>query len=144
AGAFLALAALRPSPVLFLTWAIMGWALAHSRWRVWISTAASAVVLYFIGVLIRPGWFQVWVDYTIGSGGKLQAYQAHVPTLWGLLADFGAPAWSLVGGVIAFGLAIFSIGWMRRYKHTNFTSVALLFVPLSLFLSPYAWNYDFI
>lgn len=144
AGAFLALAALRPSPVLFLAWAIMGWALAHRRWRVWISTAASALVLYFIGVLIRPGWLAVWLEYTVGLGGKLEAYQAFVPTLWGLLADLGAPAWSLVGGVVSIGLAIFSIWWMRRYKHTNFTSVVLLFVPLSLFLSPYSWNYDFI
>lgn len=144
AGAFLALAALRPSPVLFLAWAIMGWALAHRRWRVWISTAASAVALYFIGVLVRPGWLQVWIEHTVGSDGKLDTYQAYVPTLWGLLADLGAPAWSLIGGVVSVGLAIFSIWWMRRYKHTNFTSVVLLFVPLSLFLSPYSWNYDFI
>lgn len=143
AGAFLALAALRPSPVLFLAWAVMGWALAHRRWRVWISTAASAVALYFISELVRPGWLQVWIEYTVGSGGKLQAYQAFVPTLWGLLAEFGE-AWSLVGGVIAFGLSVFSVWWMRRYKHTNFTSVSLLFVPLSLFLAPYAWNYDFV
>lgn len=144
AGAFLALAALRPSPVLFLAWAIMGWALAHRRWRVWISTAASAVALYFISELVRPGWLQVWLEHTVGASGKLPAFQAYVPTLWGLLAEFGAPAWSLFGGVLAFGLAIFSVWWMRRYKHTNLTSVMLLFVPLSLFLSPYAWNYDFV
>ncbi|QYK51759.1 MAG: DUF2029 domain-containing protein [Anaerolineales bacterium] len=144
AGAMLALAALRPSPVLFLAWAIMGWALAHRRWRVWISTAASALALYFISVLVRPGWLQVWLEHTLGRGGTLQANQAQVPTLWGMLADLGAPAWSLIGGVVAVALAIFSVWWMRRYKHTNFTSVVLLFVPLSLFLSPYAWTYDFV
>jgi hypothetical protein len=128
--------------VLFLALAVIGWALVHRRWRLWISTAASALALYVVSSLLRPGWLTAWLDYTIGANGKLQSYQAFVPTLWGMLVDFNVPARSVIWGGLSLILVAFSVWWMRRYKHTNFTSVVLVFVPLSLFLSPYAWNYD--
>lgn len=142
AGVMFALLALRPSPVAFLAMAIMVWAVVHRRWRLWISTAVSALVLYLLSSLIRPGWLSAWLDYTIGANGKLPSYQAFVPTLWGVLVDFNVPARQYVGLAISLILVGISVWWMRRYKHTNFTSIMLVFVPLSLFLSPYAWNYD--
>lgn len=142
AGAMLALVALRPSPVLVLALAIIIWAVIHRRWRLWISTAGSALVLFLLSSLIRPGWLTAWLDYTVGANGKLQTYQAFVPTLWGMLIDFNIAARQVVGLAISLLLIAFSVWWMRKYKHTNFTSLVLIFVPLSLFLSPYAWNYD--
>jgi hypothetical protein len=144
-GVMLSSLALRPNPVLFLIPAILIWAGLRARWKLWLSTVTSGLIYLLISWWIRPGWPSVWIDYAIGAQGKIHDYVAFVPTLWGMLTDFDAmPQLAKVAvGVITTVLMVgISVWWLRREKQKSFSALLLLFVPASLFLSPYAWNYD--
>ena len=145
-GIMLALLALRPGAVVYLVPAVLAWAALQRRWRVWFASGVASLTLLAVSWLIRPGWPAIWFDYTVGDKGKLYSYLAYVPTLWGMLNDFDVPAsaagkW-LIGGVVTLAVIGFSVFWLRKHKATDLTAVTLLFVPASLFLSFYAWNYD--
>lgn len=145
-GAMLALLALRPGAVVFLIPAVLVWAALQRRWRIWWAGGLTGLALLAVSWLIRPGWPGVWFDYTVGESGKLYSYVSYVPTLWGMLTDLNFPGTALgkilVGGGITALMLAFSAWWLWRNKQSNITSVTLLFVPTSLFLSFYAWNYD--
>ncbi len=146
AGVMLALLALRPGAVLYLIPAVLVWAALKQRWRIWFASGLTGLGLLAVSWMIRPGWPAVWFDYTVGGRGKLYSYVAYVPTLWGMLTDFNIPTTAL--GKVITGITItvlmlaFSAWWLWRHKQSSITAVVLLFVPASLFLSFYAWNYD--
>jgi hypothetical protein len=138
--------ALRPNPVLFLIPAILVWAGLQGRLKLWVGTVISGLVYLIVSWWIRPGWPNVWLDYAVGAQGKIHDYMALVPTLWGMLADFDllvSPLPKAVVGVILTLLMLaVSVWWLQRQKQRSFSALLLLFIPASLFLSPYAWNYD--
>jgi hypothetical protein len=92
-------------------------------------------VLAIATVIVSPGWPAEWLAELFGRRLRVAGL---LPTAWGLSADlFGTQAVApLLIAALVIGVAII----VRRMPgHLAFAALAL---PVSLFVSPYAWSYD--
>ena len=145
AGIVTGLLLLRPNPVVFFIPGLLIFAMVQKRWKYLAGFAAGIAGLFLISELIRPGWIGIWLDYTIGSHGKLYTYGQIAPTLIEFLNDIARSLSPLVrNGISIFITVLFfilGIGASLR-KNVSIGYVFSILITISLFITPYAWNYD--
>jgi len=86
--------------------------------------------LLAISLAIRPSWIQPWVAQSIHVQGQYGTLN-----LWGSL-DYGWAAW-----VIAAAAVVALVAWWR-VRHPPLLTAAAAALALSLYLAPYAADYD--
>jgi hypothetical protein len=108
---------------------------ARDRPRFAVAAAGTLAALAVATILLRPGWPGEWLAELVGRRVRVSGL---LSTAWGLSADlFGSWAVALVLiAVLVLGIALI-VGHVPG--HLAFAAIAL---PVSLFVSPYAWSYD--
>ncbi len=110
---------------------------AH-RTRTLMAAVGAGSLVALVSLLVLPEWPLQWVE------GILNARVALIPVLptaWGLAHDvlgdtaFGFPLVAAVSGAVAV--------LIRPLRLEAITGLALA-IPLSLFVSPHVWSYDFL
>jgi len=129
AGSVLGLLVLKPQ--LFIVFALVILFVAPSaRGRLVGGSAATVATLLAVSLALRPSWIQPWVvqsSHVLGQYGRFN--------LWGSL-DYGWAAW-IVASVAVVALLV----WWRVRRPPLLTAAATA-LALSLFLAPYAAEYD--
>ncbi|GAB4149623.1 MAG: hypothetical protein Fur0021_10880 [Candidatus Promineifilaceae bacterium] len=91
-GIFLTIILFKPNPFILPAPLLGLWLLWRRRWRT-IAGALSATGLLLAATwLLEPGWLRDWLNVTAKT-----SVAEITPTLWGLAAEIGGPAWALVG-----------------------------------------------
>lgn len=136
AGAALALTALKPQLVALTLPAVALRALALRERPLLGAALATAAAMAVVPMVFLPLWPLEWLDELVGRRLRVSAL---LPTAWGFAADvLGNVA---LGAVLA--LALLAAVWLLvGGRALDLTEVAVLSLPLSLFLAPYAWSYD--
>jgi hypothetical protein len=146
AGFCLPLLVLRPNPVVVLIPAILLWSVWAKRWKIIFGGALSGIALLGLSWWMRPGWIGVWIQHTVGTGGKMYRFIPQVPTLWGLVIEqmraFPSSVQTAIIIIVTCLVGLTSF-WVL-VKKTNFSIGALIAVAtsVSLFVTPYSWQYD--
>lgn len=128
AGIFLALAAVKPQPVIFLLPVILFWAWSNGRRRVVSSTLLTLGVLIFSSFLLLPTWL---TDFLSGLR-NYAAYASVGPpaeTLWKLFLPQFANALTIVTSALLF-VAMLVLVWRKRKKNWFDFQTSLGFVAL--------------
>ena len=145
AGLITSLLLLRPNPFVFFIPGVLIWAMAHKRWKYIAGFTVASIGLFVISEMIQPGWIVTWLDFTIGSHGKLYSYGQIAPTLGGMLADIGrtlAPEVRTgINLMVTLLLCTAGIGVSLR-KDVSLGYIFSALITISLCITPYAWNYD--
>jgi glycosyl transferase family 87 len=108
---------------------------ARDRPRFAFASLLTLGALAIATVIVSPGWPGEWLAELFGRRLRVAGL---LPTAWGLSADlFGTQAVApLLIAALVLGVALI----VRRMPgHLPFAALAL---PVSLFVSPYAWSYD--
>lgn len=108
---------------------------ARARPRFAVASLATLAILAVATLVVAPGWPLEWLSEL---GGRRLRVSGLLPTAWGFSADFfGTQA---VAPVLILAVIIGVALIVRRMPgHLGFAAIVL---PLSLFVSPYAWSYD--
>ncbi|KAA3646596.1 MAG: DUF2029 domain-containing protein [Chloroflexi bacterium] len=146
AGICLTLLILRPNPFVILLPVLLAWALWKRRWTFFVGNGVSGLFLLAITWMMRPGWLTLWLEYVVGNSGKIHDYGPITPTLWGIVSDLGRSLTLNMQTAISAALSILIILvvlWMvLRHRSLALDAVLAVSMALSLFVTPYAWNYD--
>ena len=126
------LGALILKPQLFIVFgpAVLLFVAPSSRLRVVGGVVATVATLLLISVVLRPNWIQAWVAQSI----HVQGLYGRV-NLWG---DLGA-GW--VAWVIATATVMALLAWWL-VRRPPFLTAAAAALALSLYVAPYANDYD--
>ncbi|HTJ60361.1 MAG TPA: glycosyltransferase family 87 protein [Candidatus Saccharimonadales bacterium] len=126
------LGALIVKPQLFIVFgpAVLLFVAPSSRLRVVGGVVATVATLLLISVVLRPNWIQAWVAQSI----HVQGLYGRV-NLWG---DLGA-GW--VAWVIATATVMALLAWWL-VRRPPFLTAAAAALALSLYVAPYANDYD--
>jgi len=145
AGSVLTLLLLKPSlPVIILPVAL-AWLLKRRAWKGLLAFVMVSAAALSLSLLVQPEWIEQWWHFSSLRGTEFGTF---VPTLWGLLYDLLAAhlpplIWLGAGAIMAALLIVFCIWWFARIWDPWPPAVWLASaVCVSLFVSPYAWNYD--
>jgi hypothetical protein len=135
AGAAIAAMAVKPQVVIFTVPAVVLVALRRSP-RLAVAIFVSLAVMSTAPLLFVMGWHAEWLG-ELGSR-RLRVAQL-LPTTWGLAADvFGNVA---LGAALAAFVLVAVVALVRRHGLSPL-DVFVLSLPISLFVTPYAWSYD--
>jgi hypothetical protein len=106
-----------------------------ARPRFALASLLTLGALAIASLIVSPGWPLEWLGEL---GGRRLRVAGLLPTSWGLSADlFGTQAVALVLiAALVLGVALIV---RRTPGHLEFAAIVL---PISLFVSPYAWSYD--
>jgi len=145
AGSVLSLLLLKPSvPVVILPVAL-AWLLKRRAWKGLLAFVVVSAAAVGFSLLLQPDWIGQWRLFSSMRGTEFGTF---VPTLWGLLhsllAAYLPPViWLGVGAIVAGLLIAFCVWWLARTGDPWPPALWLAFaVCVSLFVSPYVWNYD--
>lgn len=145
AGGVLILLLLKPSiPILVLPVAL-AWLLTRRAWRGLLAFAVVGVATLGLSLAVEPGWIGQWRVFAMAKGGHFATF---VPTLWGLAYDllavrFPGSVWLVALAAVTGALVVFCVWWLGRTTDPWPPALWLACAAcLSLFVSPYAWNYD--
>ncbi len=136
AGAALALTALKPQLVALTLPAVALRALALRERRLLGAVLATGAAMVVVPMAFVPLWPIEWIDELTGRRARVSGL---LPTAWGLAADVLGNGW--LGAALALGL-LAAVWLLVRGRALDLTEVAVLSLPLSLFVTPYAWSYD--
>ena len=135
AGIGLAAMLLKPQLVGVTFPAVVLRALARRR-ALALAAIASTAVMTLAALLFIPAWPLEWLGEV---GGRRFRVLTLLPTAWGFAADvFGNAA---AGGVLV-AVLLLALAALLRGRHVSTLEVFVLSLPVSLFVTPYAWSYD--
>ena len=136
AGAALALLALKPQLVVLTLPAVLLRAIADRRSRLVRAAIVTGLLMVVVPLAFVPLWPVEWLG-NVGAS-RLDLVRL-LPTAWGFATDvLGDPAW---GALVALGL-VAACAFLVRDR--SMPVVIALTLPLSLFVTPHAWSYDFL
>lgn len=130
AGAVLGLCVVKPQLFLIFGPALLLLIAPSLRLRFVAGAAATVGALLAISLALRPTWIQAWLAQSV----HVQGLYGH-DNLWGDLGS-GPAAWAVAAVAV---LAVLAWWWVRRPPFLTAAAVALA---LSLYLAPYATDYD--
>jgi len=136
---------LKPTVAMLILPAALVWLLARRAWKGLLTFAVISGAILGLSLLVAPGWVGRWMAHALAKGTHFATF---IPTAWGLSYDLLAgrvpesvQLAALV--VVAVGLGGFGVWWLARTSDPWPPALLLAWaVCLSLFLSPYVWNYD--
>ncbi len=129
AGVLLGLLVLKPQ--LFIVFALAILLIApSSRIRLVGGSAATVATLLTISLALRPSWIGPWVVQSI-----------HVEGQYGTLNLWGGLGHGWVAWVVAAAAIVALLAWWR-VRHPPLMTAAATALALSLYLAPYAADYD--
>jgi hypothetical protein len=145
AGSVLTLLLLKPSLPVAIVPVALAWLLKRRAWKGLIAFVAVSLAVLGLSLLVQPEWIKQWQHFSSLRGSEFGTF---VPTLWGLMHDLLATHLPTavrlgMGMVMSVLLVAFCIWWLARAADPWPPAFWLAFaVCVSLFVSPYAWNYD--
>lgn len=145
AGASLALFLLKPTVAVLILPVALVWLLGQRAWKGLLAFVALGGGALALSLIVAPGWIGRWMAYASAKGTHFATF---IPTAWGLSYDLLAGRvaegfWLAALAAVAVGLVAFGVWWLAGTDdHWPPALLMACAVCLSLFLSPYAWNYD--
>lgn len=138
AGAALSGLALKPQNVAVAIPLIALRAFVQRRWDFVAVAVGSGAVMVVLPMLFVPAWLMEWLDELIVRRSRVAAF---LPTAWGFAAEWLGSA--ALGAVLV--VAVVTACWLLvRRSLVDDVGLLALGLPLSLFVTPYAWSYDFL
>lgn len=138
AGAALSGLALKPQIVAVAIPAIALRALVQRRWDVLAFAAGSGAAMVVVPMLFVPAWLIEWLTELIVRRSRVAMF---LPTAWGFAAEWLGSA--AIGAVLIAAVA--TACWLLvRRSPVDDVGLLAIGLPLSLFIAPYAWSYDFL
>lgn len=138
AGIAAAALALKPQVVAFTIPALAVSALLRRRASFLGAAIATGLVMILVPVAFVPRWPLEWLNELVVRRLRVSAM---LPTAWGLSADvFG----NATLGIALVAAVLATVGLVLGARRPSALEVAVLSLPLSLFVSPYVWTYDYL
>lgn len=138
AGIALAALALKPQIVVLVLPVALLRAIGARRVRLIGAAVATGAVMLVLPMGFVPFWPLEWLNEVIGR--RLRVVQL-LPTAWGLAGDvLGSSAF----GAILVAVVVCAAWLLVRGRRLDDVGLLALTLPLSLFVTPYAWSYDFL
>ena len=142
AGAFLALASIKPQ-VIYIFWiALLFWVIMNSRWLILVGAGAAIIFLTAVTMIFDPLVIQQYLY-------AMQTYQTSewaTPTFGSYLRFFWlgtASIWlQFLPGII--GISWFLYYWYKHAPSWDWVATLPLLLLVSILTSPYAWTYDYV
>ena len=142
AGAFLALATIKPQIAYIFGLAVLFWIIRERRWLVFVGAGGTTIFLTLLPMIFNPSVIQQYLS-------AMQTYQTAewaTPTFGSYLRFFlfGTNAiWPQFLPVI-FGVLWFAFDWHRHAQSWNWVERLPALLLVSLLTAPYAWTYDYV
>lgn len=105
AGILLAVATVKPQPVLFLVPVILVWAALHRRWRIVAGAGVTLALLVGAALVLAPTWLADFVD----GIREYSVYEPVGPPVQTLAESLVPPMWS---APLYLAAAVAFVGWM--------------------------------
>ena len=142
-GLIVSLMLLKPSlgvPFLALT---SIWLFSKKQWLALAGIAFGALLLYGVGALYNSHWVLEYLSIGKYTFDKYNGWQI---TLWSLAGVFfKSTAWQIAAGIVGVCVVLLIAGTFLIGKNnieSNPFRVAVIFLPVTLLIAPYAWNYE--
>jgi hypothetical protein len=142
AGAFLALAAIKPQ-LLYLFWiALLFWVIQQRRWLILVSGAVFVLLLTLVTMAFNPHVIQQYLDMIRNShisdwatptiGSYLRFFWFGTDTIWPQFIP------TIIGGLW------FLYYWSKHHGSWRWLAELPILLLVSLVTTPFAWTYDLI
>jgi len=142
AGAFLALATIKPQIAYIFGLAVLIWVIQQRRWLVFVGAGVTTILLTLLPMILNPSIIPQYLS-------AMQTYQTAewaTPTFGSYLRFFlfGTNAiWPQFLPVV-FGVLWFMFYWHRHARCWNWVERLPALLLVSLLTAPYAWTYDYV